>query len=354
MCTGIRVRAGSNLVFGRTMEWQTIPTYVITVPKGTEMQGYVDSKIQGYKWKSKYGMGGIFFDDPHNSEEAYVALDIVNEVGLMGSCFFHPGFCDAPVYNAKNKQNSISAEQVPAYLCSLAADCSELKSILANVECVKQANKWLRLAESPVHFIFVDLSGKALVLEFSGGKVKWFDNPHGVITNSPKFDFMKELANMYLGISAEEYAPEVLDYGKAEGSVTLARTGAGSKTSTIPGGFTPQDRFIRAISLTKLNEQQRAVTKFPLTTETAIHETFRIMGFFDRIDLGVTSYTTAFDMNNKILHWKTNKDMRIKSFNIMDALKKDKPVKIRLDTYTKPVMFGIDVLDEKNGFLLKN
>jgi choloylglycine hydrolase len=48
----------------------------------------------------------------------------------------------------------------------------------------------------PVHAIVQDASGKSLVIEYVGGKLNLYDNPLGVITNSPGFDWhMTNLRN---------------------------------------------------------------------------------------------------------------------------------------------------------------
>jgi len=40
-----------------------------------------------------------------------------------------------------------------------------------------------------VHFIVQDASGQSIVIEYVGGKLNVHDNPLGVLTNSPAFDW---------------------------------------------------------------------------------------------------------------------------------------------------------------------
>ena len=43
--------------------------------------------------------------------------------------------------------------------------------------------------ESPFHYVVHDAGGASIVIEFDHGAMAVYDNPVGVMTNGPKFDW---------------------------------------------------------------------------------------------------------------------------------------------------------------------
>src|SRR5947207_13205977 len=82
-----------------------------------------------------------------------------------------------------------------------------------------------------------DGSGKSCVSEYVGGKLNVHDNPIGVITNSPAFDWHMTKRRNSLNFSMTNAPPVQL------GSVKLLPTGQGSGMLGLPGDFTPPSRL---------------------------------------------------------------------------------------------------------------
>jgi choloylglycine hydrolase len=57
------------------------------------------------------------------------------------------------------------------------------------------------------HYIVHDASGKSIVIEYVGGKLNVYDNPLGVITNSPPFDWHMTNLRNYVNFSMTNVPP---------------------------------------------------------------------------------------------------------------------------------------------------
>jgi len=54
------------------------------------------------------------------------------------------------------------------------------------------------------HYIVHDAAGKSIVIEYVGGKLNVYDNPLGVITNSPAFDWHMTNLRNYVNFSDDQ------------------------------------------------------------------------------------------------------------------------------------------------------
>jgi choloylglycine hydrolase len=92
----------------------------------------------------------------------------------------------------------------------------------------------------PLHYYIADRSGKVLIAEFVGGKLRLHDNPLGVLTNSPTFDWHLVNLGNYVNLSAMNASGLRLHREK------FAAIGQGSGALGLPGDWTPPSRFVRA------------------------------------------------------------------------------------------------------------
>jgi choloylglycine hydrolase len=99
--------------------------------------------------------------------------------------------------------------------------------------------------EFSLHITTNDMSGKSIVVEWVGGKVSVYDNPLGVLTNSPEFPWQLDNLKNYVNISP--HSPDPLELGGIE----CRATGQGSGATGIPGDFAPPSRFIKIMYLAK-------------------------------------------------------------------------------------------------------
>ncbi len=171
----------------------------------------------------------------------------------------------------------------------------------------------------PVHAIVHDASGKSIVIEYVGGKLNVYDNPLGVITNSPGFDWQMTNLRNYVNFSLDNHPPIQL------GSVKLEPFGQGSGMLGMPGDFTPPSRFVRAVAFSQ------SVLK-PKTGDEAVLTAFHVLNNFDipkgsareaekdehgNILADYTLWTAASDLKAKRFYFRTYEDSRIRMVDLM-------------------------------------
>lgn len=125
--------------------------------------------------------------------------------------------------------------------------------LLGTCETVDQAEEKLRcthlldqpflpsMPSAPLHWHLADAK-RAVVAEPMADGLKLFEDPVGVLTNNPTFDFHLTNLNQYLGLSAGQ--PE-----NRFGGVPLRTFGQGMGGLGLPGDYSPASRFIKAAFL---------------------------------------------------------------------------------------------------------
>ena len=83
----------------------------------------------------------------------------------------------------------------------------------------------------PVHYCVHDPQGNSLVIEYVQGKLHVYDNPLGVMTNSPTFDWMTTYLSNFVNLSATN-VPQLDLKG-----FTIHQFGQGSGMVGLPGDF---------------------------------------------------------------------------------------------------------------------
>jgi len=181
------------------------------------------------------------------------------------------------------------------------------------------------------HYIVTEPSGKSIVIEFTDQKVKIHDNPLGVITNAPNYDWHMTNLRNYINLS-----PVAIPTKKIE-DLDFSPLGGGSGLIGLPGDFTPPSRFIRAVAFS----QTARKTSDGLDAST---ELFRILDNFN-VPLGAaegsslansednlksaTLYTTAWDTRNLTFYYHTQYDRRVRILDFSDIDFKPKDGKIK-------------------------
>jgi choloylglycine hydrolase len=240
-CTGIRLRGqDGTIVYGRTMEWGSFDLHsrVAIVPRGQQFIGQTPDGKAGLSWKGKYGIVGI------DAVKKDVIVDGMNEKGLAAGLFYHPGFAKYADYDPAKADVTMGPTDVAQYVLSQCATIDEARQALGKVRVVGVNEPALGIAP-PLHLMVTEPNGKSLVVEFLDGKTVFFDNPIGVITNAPSFDWHMINLRNHINLSALAVP------GKKIEDLDFRPLGAGSGLIGLPGDFTPPSRFIRAVAFTQ-------------------------------------------------------------------------------------------------------
>ena len=313
-CTGIRLIAKDGaVVVARTMEFGTdLESKVGVFPAGTSIVGTLPGNAAGMTFKTKYGIVGA------NGFGLPIVVDGLNDRGLYLGEFFFPGSAGYATVTPENASRAIAAYQYSMWILGNFASVAEVKAAYDRVVLAPTVVPAMGMAP-PVHFRIVDKTGAAVVVEPIGGKLVIYDDPFGVLTNSPTFDWhMTNLSN-YVGLSAVN-RPAMKIQGQ-----TINGFGQGSGFYGLPGDFTPPSRFVRAVAF-------EAAAPTPATASDAVQQIFHILNNFD-IPVGAsreivngktfdewTLWTTAEDLSNLQFYFRTYDDQSLRSVDVRKAL----------------------------------
>lgn len=262
-CTGIALSSANGArVLARTVEWAASPMqcgYAV-VPRGYSQISFTPSGKDGIKFKAKYGYVGIYTD-----YQDFV-VEGVNESGLSAGLFFFPAFGEYTPYVAKRKSLALCDLQVVSWVLSQFSSIDEIKRAIEKKE-VDIISIDSRIGT--VHWRFAEPGGRVVVLEFTEGKANFYENPLGVLTNSPNFPW--HLTNLANYINLRSGSSQPLQLAK---DLQVKPLGGGTGMLGLPGDFTPPSRFVRAAML------QSSAPLLPDAQQTAL-QAFHLLNSFD-------------------------------------------------------------------------
>ena len=308
-CTGITLRTIENLpVTARTIEWAATPlkTMYVVVPRGYKQQSYLPNGEQkGRKFVAQYGYVGIAV------EQAEFVMEGLNEAGLGAGLFYFPEYGEYAPYEEAKRNQMVSDMQLVAWILSNFSTIEEVKNGMQEIQVIGTDPR-----ASTVHWRITEQSGKQMVIEIINQKVVFYDNPLGVLTNSPEFTWHLTNLNNYVNLSAGSVNHRQV------GSLSLNAFGGGSGLHGLPGDMTPPSRFIRAAFF-------QSTAPALATTEATVVQAFHILNNFD-IPVGIqfadphqvpnmpsaTQVTIASDLSNQRLYYRTMYNAAIRCIDL--------------------------------------
>ncbi|MEE1167545.1 MAG: linear amide C-N hydrolase, partial [Alistipes sp.] len=220
----------------------------------------------------------------------------LNEAGLSAGLFFFPDYGSYTSYNSHHNATTIADLQVVEWLLTQCATIDEVKEAVKRVHIVGLEKS------AVVHWRIGEPSGRQVVMEIVGGKVHFYDNVVGVITNAPGFEWHLANLNNYVNLHPGSALPQKL------GDYTLQPIGGSSAMLGLPGDFTPPSRFVRA-AFFRNSAPQRS------NGLDTVLECFHLLNNFD-VPIAVenpdekslpsaTQWTTAIDLTARRVYYKT-------------------------------------------------
>ena len=296
-CTGITLKSKDGAtIAARTIEWaeSVMNTMYVVVPRNEELQSLTPSGMDGVKFKSKYGFVGLAV------EQKEFMVEGMNEKGLSAGLFYFPNYGKYQPYDASQKDKSLADFQLVSYVLSQCSTVDEVKKALQEVRIIN-----IDPRSSTVHWRFTEPSGKQIVLEIVNEVMHFYDNPLGVLTNSPGIEWHWANLNNYINLQPGN-APE-----HTFGPLELMNFGHGSGMLGLPGDFTPPSRFVRA-AFFQLTAPQQA------DAQESVFQAFHILNNFDiptgtEVEWGkastdlpsATQFTVSSDTHNRMIYYRT-------------------------------------------------
>ncbi|MBN9511387.1 MAG: choloylglycine hydrolase family protein [Alphaproteobacteria bacterium] len=335
-CTGIMLKtADGSIVHGRTLEFGVyIDTQIVMVPRGYAFTG--DTPLgAGKTWTAKYAaVGAIAFNN-------VAIMDGMNEKGLAVGAFYFPSFAGYTKTTPENRASSMSMADFPSWLLTSFGSVAEVRAAVEAGDAIIAPTllKGWPPQPQPFHYVVYDATGASIAIEPLGGKLKIFDDPLGVMTNSPSFDWHMTNLRNYIALNPRNVPPVTIS------GQTFRQLGQGSGMLGLPGDFSPPSRFVRAAVF--------SATAIPAKdAEHGIEQVFHILNNFD-IPVGVardvsggvihtdyTMLTVARDPQALKFYWKSYDDQSIR---VVDMKKLDWNAKtlLRLSTAGKQTVLDV-------------
>lgn len=298
MCTAISYLSGSHF-FGRNLDLEYSYHEEVTItPKN-----FPFSYRKAPTMQSHYAMIGVATIS--NGHPLY--YDATNEYGLSMAGLNFPG--NAVYYEHKaNKVNITPFEFIPWVLSQCKTVC-QARKLIGSLNLIN-----LPFSEeyplSPLHWMIAD-KDESIVIEPTAAGICLYDDPVGVLTNNPPFDFhMYHLSN-YLNLTHEE------PVNRFTNKIDLTPYSRGMGAIGLPGDLSSSSRFIKA-AFTKLNSVSDG------TLEDDLSQFFHILGSVAQQRGCVkvngkyekTVYSSCCDTKSGVYYYTTYGNSRITSVNM--------------------------------------
>jgi len=271
MCTSLRLRtADGSVLIGRTMEYALEVNWELrAVPRGV-VQTSTAPDGPGLSWQGTHGYVGIgvgetdAFGSTVPRQES--VPDGVNEEGLYAGLLYLPTFADYEDATGVPPSRLLAPMDTAAHVL---ATCSTVAEAVTAIESVLVwAGPLPVIGVPPLHLVLHDRGGAAAVIEWVGGKRHVHDNPLGVATNSPPFDWHMTNMRNYINQTAMDVPSVSID------GATFAPLGQGSGMLGMPGDFTPPSRFVRAAAFS-------ATARQPSNAADGVNAVMHLLSSFD-------------------------------------------------------------------------
>lgn len=313
-CTSFIIRATDNsVVYGRTMEFgMDMKSQVMVIPRGYALQAAYAKDGKSMAWKSQYAVVGM------NALGQTSLVDGLNERGLAGGVLYFDGFARyADPARVSAEKKLLAPWDLLTWALTNYASVDEVKNALAGVAIVGVSQPAMGGEVPPVHYTLHDKAGKSIVIEPVNGELRVYDNPLGVLTNSPPFEWhMINLGN-YVKLSAMEAPAQTL-----QGQV-IAPLGQGSGLLGVPGDPTPPSRFVRAVGYT-ISAAKQAPGLPSVKLAEHIANSFDIpKGWIEAQEKGrkfmdYTQWTIIADLSSSRYYIKSYEDQTLRSVALAD------------------------------------
>lgn len=237
--------------------------------------------------------------------------DAVNEkgLGIAGLNFVGNASYKKPV---ERKDNITQFELIP-WILGKCATVKEARQLLKNMNLIDTPF----LPDLPVaqlHWIIADKE-ECITLESLEEGMKIYDNPVGVLTNNPPFNYQMFNLNNYMQLAVENRSNTFSE------NLELNQYSRGMGGMGLPGDLSSQSRFVR-VAFVKMNSLSGD------SEEESVSQFFHILGSVDQqrgcCKLGedkyeITLYTSCCNTDKGIYYYNTYDNHQISAVDMHKA-----------------------------------
>ncbi len=312
-CTGITMKSKDNsIVVARTVDWagSKMNNMYVIVPRGHSEQSLLpNGTMDGARFTAKYGFVGLGMQQPE------FVVDGTNEAGLSAALFYFPDYGKYQPYSPAMKANSLADFQVVSWILSQFSTIAEVKEAIDNINIIN-----IDKTASTVHWRITEPNGHQVVLEIVNGIPHFYENPLGVIANSPGLPWHLTNLNNYINVRSGTESPVKF------GPITLRSLSHGTGLLGLPGDFSSPSRFVRMAffkdyAIPQSTGFDTAMQSFHLLNNVDVPFGTAFKTGTATFDMpSATQWTIASDITNKKIYYHTmyNRTIRRIDMNKID------------------------------------
>lgn len=326
MCTAITLQSQQmENFFGRTMDFSyDIEPKLYVVPRNYVWYNVLNMN----KFHDCYGFIGI----GQESDGMLGFFDGVNESGFAAATLYFADYAQYDIHMKGMEKEPVASLDFLHYILGRCGSVDELEDTLYHISLIGLPDPVTQTV-APLHWIATDKSGKCAIVEQTEEGLKLFQNPIGIMANSPDFRWHMTNLRNYLGVSPKQISEANW------GEIQLKPFGQAAGTMLLPGGYTSPERFVRTA-------YQKTHIQVPKSRVEAIITCFHIMESVtipkgvvvtDRDTYDYTKYIAFVNTNTCEYFFKTYNNSQITTANLWDY--KDTTQPICIGELMRPVVF---------------
>lgn len=288
MCTAISF----NGYFGRTLDYECgFGEETVILPRGYTFELRHRDRI-----KTAYSIAGMA-----RIEKGYpLFFDAMNEKGLamaglnfVGNAYFpQPKIGDVAVF-----------EFIP-YVLALSDSVKEAKRLISDIRIVDTPFSD-SLPNAELHWMIAD-SNESIVVESTRNSLIVCNNPVGVLTNNPPFQYHLMNLNNYLNLTPK---PAIDRFGAGLEAISRGMGAIG-----LPGDWSSQSRFVRAAFVRQnASKEDCAEHFFRIMSSVSVPKGCMIL---DSEEAEYTRYTSCMDLKRGVYSYCTYDSMSVKQIKL--------------------------------------
>lgn len=311
MCTCINFKTSNNY-FGRTLDLEyRFNEKVVITPREYKFK-LKNKSIINTKY-SIIGMATVIEDYPLYAEAT-------NEKGLAIAGLYFPK--NAYFFNPDDSKFNLAPYELIPYFLGLCSTVEEVKKIIPNLN-ITNIPFAENLPITDLHWMISDGTNCIIVEQMKEG-LKIYDNPIGVLTNNPPFDYHLMNINNYSNLTP------YYDKSKFSSKIKLEQYGQGMGAIGLPGDNSSASRFIRA-AFNKLNsicndDEENSVTQFFHILDSVTFVQGATITKENKVD--ITIYSCCMNTNKGIYYYKTYTNNQITAIKMTEKEKNKKELSV--------------------------
>ncbi|PLS31977.1 penicillin amidase [Bifidobacterium margollesii] len=317
MCTGIElVSRQGKPYWGRTQDFEQDFEYAgIRIPAGTRIESTTTPITV------RYAVMGIVW--AQNVHERPVVLDGINEYGICGGSFYFDHFYRyVPTEEIlRSGKTVLRGEELVTWILTQYRSLDEIRDRLNDDIGITTEPGPMMGMSVPQHAVFQDETGRSIVVEPSvKNGFRIFENPLGVFTNAPTFDWHLNNLKTHL----ERSSARTFTYRDDEPIEPFPIDEPMSGPLGLPADYKPESRFLRAVYAKLMSVE--------VDDGEAVNQIFQLLSCVntpkgmlrvrqgEQVLLPWTQYTAVYDIANKVLYANTydNHTVRVMEFGDPD------------------------------------